>query len=57
MRKKQVKSEMVTIDLLGKAEVPDPSFMDYDGSYLTIDIVYLEINATIKIQHQVPLKI
>ncbi len=38
---KNVTSEMVTSDLLGKAEVPDQPFMDYDGSYLTIDIDYL----------------
>ena len=37
----QVKSEIVTSDLLGRAEVPDQPFMDYDGSYLTIDIDYL----------------
>ena len=36
-----VKSEMVTSDLLGRAEVPDQPFMDDDGSYLTIDIDYL----------------
>ena len=36
-----VKSETVTSDLLGRAEVPDQPFMNYDGSYLTIDIDYL----------------
>jgi hypothetical protein len=38
---KKVKSEIVTSDLLVRAEVPDQPFMDYDGSYLTIDIDYL----------------
>jgi len=38
---KNVKSETVTSDLLGRAEVPDQPFMDYDGSYLTIDTDYL----------------
>jgi len=38
---KNVKSEIVTSDLLGRAEVPDQPFMDYDGSHLTINTDYL----------------
>jgi len=38
---KNVKSETVTSELLGKAEVPDQPFLDYDGSHLTINTDYL----------------
>jgi len=38
---KNVKTEIVTSDLLGNAEVPNQPFMDYDGSQLIINTDYL----------------
>jgi alpha-N-arabinofuranosidase len=39
----ELETKLITTDILGKAMIPDLSYMNCDGSYLKIDTDYLNV--------------